>query len=315
MINIAPQNAASTKVAVTNTATGLYALMNTAGSVQNSQKYYTDERANAVSITPEDGDVRMLFGGTPTAALGELLKQGTKYYFPGVQPGQMTLIRTGAANVNCSVNLYVAKQGESPTAVSDPANAGTESGVYAEDTASAGGDNAVAQLTVREDTPATNTSADGDYQFQKGDAKGYTWTREGYAPKYEDGTAERAIIGNKPTIDSNYTQSNKIFDGSAATINIKATAGVLGGLDLYNAGAAKLFIMFFNDANTASNAQVPDLGPFTLPAGTGRNIGAEYFMAKQQHFTTGIAVGISTTVGSYTAYGTPSEITGSFSYS
>lgn len=315
MINIAPQNAASTKVAVTNTATGLYALMNTAGSVQNSQKYYTDERANAISITPEDGDVRMLFGGTPTAALGELLKQGTKYYFPGVQPGQMTLIRTGAADVNCSVNLYVAKQGESPTAVSDPANAGTESGVYAEDTASAGGDNAVAQLTVREDTPATNTSADGDYQFQKGDAKGYTWTREGYAPKYEDGTAERAIIGKQPTINSDYTQSNKIFDGTAATVNVKATAGVLGGFTFYNSGATLLYVQFFNDANTAAGAQVPDLGSFPLPGTTGISIGADYFIANQHYFSTGIAVGISSTADDYTAHGTPSEVTGQINYS
>lgn len=187
--------------------------------------------------------------------------------------------------------------------------------VQAEDAASASGDSGVPLLTVRQDTPASSTSADGDYQSTKSDAKGYTWTREGYAPKYEDSTAERAIIGKQPTINSDYTQSNKIFDGTAATVNVKATAGVLGGFTFYNSGATLLYVQFFNDANTAAGAQVPDLGSFPLPGTTGISIGADYFIANQHHFATGIAVGISSTADDYTAHGTPSEVTGQISFS
>lgn len=184
-----------------------------------------------------------------------------------------------------------------------------------EDSAHVSGDPGFQMLTVRQDTPASSTSADGDYQSAKSDAKGYLHTKEGYAPKYEDGTAERAIIGKQPTINSDYTQSNKIFDGTAATVNVKATAGVLGGFTFWNSGAALLYVQFFNDANTAAGAQVPDLGSFPLPGTTGISIGADYFIANQHYFSTGIAVGISSTADDYTAHGTPSEVTGQINYS
>jgi len=101
------QNSASSKITVTNTATLLFSLMDTAGSVTNSQKYFTDLFASGILITPEDGDIRVMVGTTPTASLGMLLTEGSKYYLPQIDLTRLKLIRT-SANVLCSIDLFKA---------------------------------------------------------------------------------------------------------------------------------------------------------------------------------------------------------------
>jgi hypothetical protein len=114
------QNAASSVIAVTGTATALYSLINTAGSVTNSQAYFNSPNnegpANGLMITPEDGNIRLGYGVTPTASLGMLLSSGTKYFIPNVTDfTNLKLIRTGSSNVSCSVDLVKTMPGESPT--------------------------------------------------------------------------------------------------------------------------------------------------------------------------------------------------------
>ena len=118
MILLTPQNIASTKITVTNTATLLYSLMDTAGGV-NSQNYYGGIRpANGIEITPEDGDIRIEFGLTPTALLGKLLSSGTKYFIPSVDLTSMMLIRV-SGDVKCSLDLYFSEPTDTAWAVAE----------------------------------------------------------------------------------------------------------------------------------------------------------------------------------------------------
>ena len=68
-----PQNANSTVISVTNTSTALFDLIDTAGSVTNSEAYFyspdNEGPADGVIITPEDGSIRLGYDITPTASV------------------------------------------------------------------------------------------------------------------------------------------------------------------------------------------------------------------------------------------------------
>jgi len=89
-------------IAVTNTATALTSLIDTAASAAQSLPSSLDE----VIIQPEDGDIRFTCDGTtPTASLGELVMQNEKKTIVGISPKNITLIRTGGSNVTCNVRV------------------------------------------------------------------------------------------------------------------------------------------------------------------------------------------------------------------
>jgi len=102
-------DAAASLITVTSTATGLYDLIDTAGASASDLK---TKNLNAVDISVEDGDVRMLMdGNTPTGANGMLLSSGNTYYYRGVPLSKMKLIRV-TANVACSVQVGKSESGE-----------------------------------------------------------------------------------------------------------------------------------------------------------------------------------------------------------
>lgn len=111
------QNAAGSKISVTNTATGIFDLINTAASTALAYAGFTST-VNAIDIMPEDGDVRVLFdGNTPTSSNGVLLSQGVLYSFRGVPLKSLKLIRAGSSNVACGVQIGLSEAGESSSAV------------------------------------------------------------------------------------------------------------------------------------------------------------------------------------------------------
>jgi len=118
MQKIAPIDVPSTQITVTNTATALYTLMDTAGSKKagTNRFYYTNAGANSLMITPENGDIRMLFGADPTATSGALLKSGVRQSIPNTDLTDLRFIRV-SGDVICSVEPYKAQVGESPYAV------------------------------------------------------------------------------------------------------------------------------------------------------------------------------------------------------
>lgn len=80
-----------------------------------------------------------------------------------------------------------------------PGNAAADLG-KAEDAAHASGDTGVLLLTVRQDTPASSTSTDGDYQAAKTDSIGRLWV----APQGENFAG---YVGSKQkTVTTNFTR-------------------------------------------------------------------------------------------------------------
>lgn len=114
MQRITPLDVPSLKITVTSTATSLYTLMDTAGSLKagSNYQYYHSENANGVLITPEDAAVRMLSGADPTATVGTLLTQGVTYFIPNTDVSTIRLIRV-VGDVLCSVEPIVSVPGES----------------------------------------------------------------------------------------------------------------------------------------------------------------------------------------------------------
>lgn len=115
------QNAASSLISVTGTATNVFTLMDTAGSVTNSKTYFLapGKSANGIILSPEDGDIRVLNGVNPTSSAGFLCKQGAKYVFSGSSIEDLRLIRTGGSNVAVSVFPFVGTPGEGFSSVAD----------------------------------------------------------------------------------------------------------------------------------------------------------------------------------------------------
>ena len=102
MIEVTIEAIAGKKIAVTNTATTLNALMATAASTTITFPRGLD----TVEIMAEDGDIRACVDGlTPTATQGDLISAGEKKTYSGIAPSKMRLIRTGASNVACSVRV------------------------------------------------------------------------------------------------------------------------------------------------------------------------------------------------------------------
>ena len=111
MPSITPQNVSDTKITVTSTATRLYDLIDTASGTKNAQQYYDRKLASALFIQPEDGDIRYLINGSPTATEGILIKQGNKEWLPGIELFGMELIST-SGNVAVTVVPYISRPGE-----------------------------------------------------------------------------------------------------------------------------------------------------------------------------------------------------------
>jgi hypothetical protein len=118
MYQLKPRSIDDLLISVTDTATLLYSLVDTASSAQNSKAYYGNERspgdgvANVVSLRPEDGDIRVISGATPTATKGFLIKAGTRYFYHG-ELQNLKLVRTGSHNVSVGINFWRGERGES----------------------------------------------------------------------------------------------------------------------------------------------------------------------------------------------------------
>ena len=112
-------NANASVIAVTTTATALSALINTASATTHSYRPHID----AVDLTIEDGDIRILYDtNTPTSLKGILLKRGATYRFRRTPFTQMKLISSTGSSVSVSVQLGHSEQGESSSSSHVPYN-------------------------------------------------------------------------------------------------------------------------------------------------------------------------------------------------
>lgn len=122
-MNILPhQNAASSVITLSTTAAKVYALIDTAGSVSNSQEYFTtpgnDELkqnpANGLILHPVAIDIRLGHKYTPTATLGMLLVAGKTHYIPNLKISDVELA-SASGTPAVSIEVTVSHPGESLT--------------------------------------------------------------------------------------------------------------------------------------------------------------------------------------------------------
>jgi hypothetical protein len=149
--------------------------------------------------------------------------------------------------------------------------------------------------------PTLTDAQRGDNQL---DVNANLYTREAYAPAYEDNTNAVAGVMVRPVNSATYASTPFQDFGSATTLNVKNTAGNVYALRATNANASARYIQLHNTATTPAGGATAQLS-YLVPAGTAAAPGvleldSSYF-APSERFGTGIAFAWSTTASTYTA--------------
>jgi len=239
------QNAAGSMITVTSTSTGVFDLVNTAASTALARAGFSSE-VNAIDIMPEDGDIRVLWRGLdPTATEGMLLSKGVGYTLRNVPLDSMKLIRVGAVDVSCNVQIGKSVPGESSSAVAVSTELeAAVSGTY---------------------NLAAPTLSDGESDDLQLDVNANLKTTLATGLNSTDDSVEAFVAGN-----ANVTGCDTLFDsdGDNTAQQLKATGGNLYKVDVYNSNGTAAFVQMF-DAVTGS-VTVGTTTPkyvFFIPAG------------------------------------------------
>lgn len=147
-------------------------------------------------------------------------------------------------------------------------------------------------------TPVTRTNGQGGPL--ETDSTGNLRSADQFAPQYEDGVNGVAAVQTKLLATNTYTPTLTTNRGANATLNIKASAGVVASLSCFNTTASVRYIQLHNTATTPAGAAVPLLS-FLVPANAQIIVGQDFFTNSGVYFSTGIAFGISSTMDTYTA--------------
>lgn len=107
------QNSAGAKISVTATSSYIFTLINTAQSTSLVNAGFSP-KSNAIMIQPEGGDIRVQFNDLdPTSVNGFLIPSGKIATFCNIPLKSLKLIRTGVADVSCSVQIGISDVSES----------------------------------------------------------------------------------------------------------------------------------------------------------------------------------------------------------
>lgn len=127
---------------------------------------------------------------------------------------------------------------------------------------------------------------------------------EQLAPAYEDNTNGIAGVLQKPVVTNIYS-GTAFFAGDDADVSVKATPGNLLSIRASNENAAVRYLQLHNKASAPTSGESAVVS-FIIPAGTATapatiTLGADFLGQNGLYFSTGIAVGISTAIGTFTA--------------
>jgi hypothetical protein len=297
---LTPKVVASSRITVTNSAQQLFALMDSAGSTQNSESYYAQLNANALIITPEDGNIRCFSGANPTSTQGTLLSQGVTYTIPGVNLSDFRLIRTGGSNVACTVELYKSQPGESWAAVS-PGNNITVNADTEFPAASAITDNYANPTTT--DVKSFGMLWDGsNWDKWYGDSTYGAKVQDTTIPQAFDNTVTVIKAVNAPLTGSTYTWSSDSSSALEASSVVKASAGTVRKFSGYvdaSLASGTYYLQFFNQTSVpadttaiAANFIAPNVVYHTTGVPTPINLD---FTDNCVAFSTGLAWCLSST--------------------
>lgn len=132
------------------------------------------------------------------------------------------------------------------------------------------------------------------------DSNGNQQTREQYAPGAEDNSNNVIAVAHRPIAVSTYSWTRFQNVGANATLNIKASAGNVFAVHMFNTTGNIRYLQLHNTATTPGGAAVP-IFSFLVPANGATLIDSSFFGANGMNFATGIAFACSTTQGTYTA--------------
>lgn len=179
-----------------------------------------------------------------------------------------------------------------------------------EDVASAGAEEGILGMTIRQDTIASTTSADGDFQNQKTNSVGALYTSLSHvganAVLTGNGTAgtgaQRVTIASDNTAfpvivpaatTGGYTPVSTVSAASTNATSLKASAGTVGAVTVTNINAAMRYLKFYNKASAPTVGTDTPVYVIPLPGNTA-GAGATISFDKGLNFSTGIAWALTT---------------------
>ena len=269
-MNVFPlQNANSSVISVTGTASYILPLINTAGAVTHTFPPGLD----ALDITPENGDIRIVIDPSttavsPTASKGFLIKQGATLM---LRHSSLTYIKAIATSgtVSCSLQVGESEPNET-TVISGGGSGGTGTGASQVQGNAASGATDVGNPVktggvYNTSAPTLTNGQRGDTQM---DVNANTKMVEQRAPVYENNTTGKAIV------EKNYSTTRVTADGQ-----IKASAGFVNHISFAATGTVTAgTITLYN--NTAESGTVLWSGiiqvgtaPVTVPINADATLG------------------------------------------
>lgn len=179
-----------------------------------------------------------------------------------------------------------------------------------EDVPSAGAEEGILGMTIRQDTIASTTSADGDFQNQKTNSVGALYTSLSHvganAVLTGNGTAgtgaQRVTIASDNTAfpvtvpaatTGGYTPVSTVSAASTNATSLKASAGTVGAVTVTNINAAMRYLKFYNKASAPTVGTDTPVYVIPLPGNTA-GAGATISFDKGLNFSTGIAWALTT---------------------
>lgn len=117
----------------------------------------------------------------------------------------------------------------------------------------------------------------------------------------EDQSNHIMAVMHKLVANSTYTPSRFTDFGANATLNVKASAGIVMSVICTNTNAATRYLQIHDTATTPGGGAVPIIPGIPIATGTQVRVGKDIFSEAGFYCANGIAFAFSTTQNTYTA--------------
>lgn len=150
----------------------------------------------------------------------------------------------------------------------------------------------VAEGTYNTPPPAL---ANGQVASLQLNSEGDLKVAEQFGAQAEDNTNAIVAIVPKPLAVSTYTASVSTNQAAANATSVKASAGNVFSLIVYNTNGLARFLFLVNTAGTPTGASASLISPILVPSGAQVVLGEDFFGQTGVSFATGIGAAIMTT--------------------
>lgn len=175
------------------------------------------------------------------------------------------------------------------TVISGGGGGGTQ---YTEDGASAGGESLTLAGVVRRDTAASSSTTDGDYSTLNTDSTGRLWVNNS-APIVA-GTNVIGAVG--AATSGGYTPHHVVSAASNNATSLKASAGQVYSIQVFNTNASPRYLKFYDKASSPSPGSDTVVKSILIPGNTS-GAGVVISWPSGVVFGTGIAYALVTGAG------------------